>query len=81
MTVTRLRLRVPDLRVQADVTQIKFLLSGAPGISGMVIDYEAGIMDVTTAAQDGGAETIRILTEGGYPPSEVERLDAVDRKG
>ena len=81
MTITRLRMRIPDLRVQADIAQIKAILASAPGIEKIVPDYEAGIMDVTTAAQDGGAEAIRMLGEGGYPPSEVERLDDGDRRG
>ncbi len=81
MTITRLRMRIPDLRVQADVAQIKEVLSSAPGIEKIVPDYEAGIMDLTTAAQDGGADAIRRLTEAGYPPSEVERLDDGDRRG
>ena len=75
MTITRLRMRIPDLRVQADVVQIKEILASAPGIGKTVVDYEAGIMDLTTAAQDGGANAIRMLSENGYPPSEVERLE------
>lgn len=79
MTVFRLRMRVPDLRVQADAVQIKQILLNAPGIDRIVADYEAGIVEVTTAAQDGGAEVIRELTGGGYPPSEVERIDDGNR--
>lgn len=74
-------MRIPDLRVQADLTQIKSILASAPGIEKMVVDYEAGIMDLTTAAQDAGANAIRMLSEGGYPPSEVEPLDDGDRRG
>ena len=81
MTITRLRLRIPDLRVQADVAQIKTILAGTPGIESSVVDYEAGIMDLTTAAQDAGAAAIHNLTEGGYPPSEVQRMDDGDRRG
>ncbi|GEM_PF-2542848 len=81
MTITRLRMRIPDLKVQADVTQIKSILSSAPGIEKTVIDFEAGVMDLTTAAQDSGANAIRMLQEGGYPPSEVETLDDGDRRG
>ena len=81
MTITRLRLRVPDLRTQADVDQIREILASAPGIEKTVVDWEAGIMDLTTAAQDGGADTVRMLSEGGYTPSEVERLDDGDRRG
>ena len=79
MTTTKLRMRVPDLRVQADATQIKNILSGSPGIDRVVPDYEAGILDVITAAQDGGADVIHVLSQGGYPPSEVERLDEEDK--
>ena len=75
MTVYRLRMRVPDLRVQADSVQIKQILLNAPGIDRIIADHEAGILEVTTAAQDGGAEVIRELAGGGYPPSEVERID------
>ena len=81
MTITRLRMRIPDLRVQADVAQIKSILASAPGIEKIVPDYEAGIMDLTTAAQDGGAHAIEMLSHGGYAPSEVERLDDGDRRG
>ena len=81
MTITRLRMRIPDLRVQADVAQIKSILASAPGIEKIVPDYEAGILDLTTAAQDGGANAIRMLSEGGYAPSEVEHLDDGDRRG
>ena len=81
MTITRLRMRIPDLRVQADVAQIKEILSSSPGIAKIVPDYEAGIMDLTTAAQDGGAQAIQMLTDGGYAPSEVERMDDGDRRG
>ena len=73
MTITRLRMRIPDLRVQADVTQIKAILASAPGIEKTVVNYEAGIMDLTTAAQDSGANAIRMLQENGYPPTEIER--------
>lgn len=81
MVITRLRMRIPDLRVQADVAQIKEILASAPGIENVVVDYEAGIMDLTTAAQDGGADAVRMLKEGGFPPSEVERMNDGDRRG
>ena len=81
MTITRLRMRIPDLRVQADVVQIKAILASAPGIESVVADYEAGIMDLTTAAQDGGANAVRMLKENGFPPSEVETIDDGDRRG
>ena len=81
MTITRLRMRIPDLRVQADVAQIKEILASAPGIEKIVPDYEAGIMDLTTAAQDGGAHAILMLTNAGYAPSEIERMDDGDRRG
>jgi hypothetical protein len=74
-------MRVPDLRVQADAVQIKQILLSAPGIDRIVADYEAGILEVTTAAQDGGAEVIRELSGGGYPPSEVERIEDENRSG
>jgi len=72
-------MRVPDLKVQADSVQIKQILLNAPGIDRIVADFEAGILEVTTAAQDGGAEVIRELKGGGYPPSEVERIESVNR--
>lgn len=79
MIITKLRMRVPDLRVQADVTQIKQILSSTPGVDRVVADYEAGIVDVTTAAQDEGASVVHRLTKGGYPPSEVEIVPDGDR--
>jgi hypothetical protein len=79
MTITKLRMRVPDLRVQADAVQIKQILLNAPGIDRIIADFEAGILEVTTAAQDGGADTIRMLSGGGYPPSEVDRIDDGNR--
>ena len=81
MNDTKLRMRIPDLRVQADATQIKAILASAPGIDRVVPDYEAGILDVSTAAQDGGDEVIRMLSEGGYTPSEIERMDDGNRAG
>ena len=81
MIVTRLRMRVPDLRVQADVAQIKQILSSAPGIDQVIVDYEAGILEFTTAAQDGGADTLRMLAGGGYPPSEVEHIHSGNHPG
>ncbi len=81
MTMTRLRMRIPDLRVQADVAQIKTILASAPGIESVVADYEAGILDLTTAAQDGGANAVRMLKDGGFPPSEVQQIDDGDRRG
>ncbi len=74
-------MRVPDLRVQADVASIKSLLAAAPGINKVVADYEAGILEITTAAQDGGANAIDMLSHGGFPPSEVERIGDGDRPG
>lgn len=74
-------MRVPDLRVQVDATQIKEALAGVPGIDRVVADFEVGVVDITTAAQDGGANAVRILSESGYPPSEVERVETPDRPG
>ncbi len=74
MTITKLRMRIPDLKVQADVTEIHAILAGTPGIEQVVADYETGVVDVFTAAQDGGAYTIRMLSRGGYPPSEIQPL-------
>lgn len=79
MNNTRLRMRVPDLRVQADATQIKEILASSPGINRVVADYEAGIVELTTAAQDGGANAIDMLSGGGFPPSEVERIEDAER--
>jgi hypothetical protein len=75
MTITKLRMRVPDLRAQVDVTQIHEILSAAPGIEQVVADYETGVVDISTAAQDGGEYTIRLLSKGGYPPSEVQPVN------
>lgn len=69
-------MRIPDLRVQADVTEIHAILAGSPGIDQIVADYETGVLDVVTAAQDGGAYTIKMLSNGGYPPSEVVPVQA-----
>ena len=72
-------MRIPDLRVQADVGQIKEILSNSPGIDRVVADYEAGIVEITTAAQDGGANAIEKLSRGGFPPSEIERVEEGNR--
>lgn len=57
---------------------VKEILASSPGIDQVVTDYRAGIIEVTTAAQDGGAHVIHSLREGGYPPAEVERYDDGD---